>query len=247
MLSVDSQRLWETGAATLVFSAVFLWGGRFYPGRLLTRNQGNLLSASAGISLAYVFVHMMPELAGARQTFIKWTAMPKVFDGMVVYFLALVGFLFFFGLDRFSKRARQALAAGDIPDFNVKVIGFAAYVGLVAYLLVNNLENSALAEATYAVAMAVHFLTFDHGFREEPGGTYQKRGQFLLALAAPVGWGLGLLFSLPQDILALMLGFLSGGVIVNSMITELPTEDTGKMWPFLSGSIVYSLILVTLR
>jgi hypothetical protein len=247
MLSVDPQRLLETGAATLAFSAVFLWGGHFYPGRLLTRNQGNLLSASAGISLAYVFVHMMPELAGARQTFVKWTSIPTTFDGMVVYLLALVGFLVFFGLDRFSKKARQAVAEGDIPDFNIKVIGFAAYVSLVAYLLVNNLENSVLASATYAVAMAVHFLTFDHGFREEPGDRYQKRGHLLLAAAAPVGWGLGVLFALPQDILALMLGFLSGGVIVNSMITELPTGDTGRLWPFLAGSIVYSLILVTLR
>jgi hypothetical protein len=55
------------------------------------------------------------------------------------------------------------------------------------------------------------------------------------------------LMSLPQDILALMLGFLSGGVIVNSMITELPTGDRGRLWPFLAGSILYSLILVTLR
>jgi hypothetical protein len=247
MTNIDPTRLLETGAATLVFSLVFLFGGRFYPGRLVTRNQGNLLSASAGISLAYVFVHMMPELAGARQNFVKWTSLPTVFDGMVVYVLALVGFLVFFGLDRFSKRARLARAEGDIPDFGIKVVGFAAYVGLVSYLLVNNLDDSALASATYAVAMAVHFLTFDHGFREEAGGGYQRRGHLLLAAAAPIGWGLGLLFALPQDVLALMLGFLSGGVIVNSMITELPSGETGRFWPFIAGSIAYSLILVQLR
>jgi hypothetical protein len=247
MPPIDTNRLLETGAATLVFSAVFLWGGRFYPGRLLTRNQGNLLAGSAGISLAYVFVHMMPELSGARQTFVKWTSLPKVFDGMVVYFLALVGFLVFFSLDRYSKKARLALAEGGIPDFNIKVAGFAAYVGLVSYLLVNNLENSLLASATYAVAMAVHFLTFDHGFREEPGGQYQERGHLLLAAAAPVGWVLGLLFSLPQAVLALMLGFLSGGVIVNSMIRELPNGDGDRLWPFLAGSVLYALILVTLQ
>ena len=246
-MPVEADRLLETGAATLVFSAVFLGGGHFYPGRLLTRNQGNLLSGSAGISLAYVFVHMMPELSGARQTFVKWTSVPKVFDGMVVYFLALIGFLVFFSLDRFSKKARLAQSEGGIPDFDIKVVGFAAYVCLVSYLLVNNLENSLLASATYAVAMAVHFLTFDHGFREEPGGGYHRRGHLMLAAAAPIGWVLGLLFSLPQDILALMLGFLSGGVIVNSMITELPDENTGRLWPFLAGSILYSLILVTLR
>ena len=248
MTATEVNRLLETGAATLVFSAVFLGGGRFYPGRLLTRNQGNLLSASAGISLAYVFVHMMPELSNARQTFVKWTSLPTEFDGMVVYFLALLGFLIFFSLDRYSQRSVLTPAVGGIPDFNIKVVGFSAYVCLVSYLLINNLESSLLASATYAVAMSVHFLMFDHGFREEPGDSYQKHGHLLLAAAAPVGWGLGLMFALPQDILALMLGFLSGGVIVNSMIAELPANgDTRPLWPFLSGSIAYSLILVTLR
>jgi hypothetical protein len=247
MNPVAMSRLLETGGATAVFSAVFLGGGHFYPGRLLTRNQGHLLSASAGISLAYVFVHMMPELSGARQTFVKWTSLPKVFDGMIVYFLALVGFLAFFSLDRYSTRPRAASAQGEVTDFNIKVAGFAAYVCLVSYLLVNNLDDSLLASATYAVAMAVHFLTFDHGFREESGEGYLKWGHLLLAAAAPVGWGLGILFDLPQDVLALMLGFLSGGVIVNSMITELPTGDAGRLWPFLFGSLLYSLILFTLR
>ena len=247
-MTATEVNLLETGAATLVFSAVFLWGGRFYPGRLLTRNQAILLSGSAGISLAYVFVHMMPELSNARQTFVKWTSLPTEFDGMVVYFLALIGFLVFFSLDRYSKRAELASATGGIPDFNIKVVGFSAYVGLVSYLLVNNLENSLLASATYAVAMSVHFLMFDHGFREEPGDSYQTHGHLLLAAAAPVGWGLGFMFALPQDILALMLGFLSGGIIVNSMISELPTNGGKRpLWPFLVGSIIYSLLLVTLR
>lgn len=246
MLGAEAQKTLETGAATLVFVAVFLFGGRFYPGRILTSDKRNLLSASAGISLAYVFVHLMPELSGARLTFVASTSMPTTFNGMVVYFLALVGFLVFFSLDHFSKQARLAAAEGDVPDFSSRIWGFAAYVCLIGYLLVNNLDHSALASTAYAVAMGVHFLTFDHGFRDEPGHGYRRRGHLLLAAAAPVGWGLGLIFSLPRDILALMLGFLSGGVIVNSMITELPSDKDGKLWPFLAGSLLYAAVLVPL-
>ncbi len=246
MHGLDTQKILETGAVTLVFTAVFLFGGRFYPMRMVSRGQRSILSASAGISLAYVFVHLMPELAGARLTFVRSTSMPTQFDGMVVYVLGLVGFLVFFSLDHFSKKARAQAADGKVPDFRFKVVGFAAYVCLVAYLLVDNLDNSALASTAYAVAMGVHFLTFDHGFREEPGTGYERRGHLLLAAAAPVGWGLGLMFALPQDVLALMLGFLSGGVIVNSMITELPSNENGKLAPFLFGSIAYSAILIPL-
>jgi hypothetical protein len=242
----ETQKILETGAATLVFTAVFLFGGRFYPMRALTSDQRSILSASAGVSLAYVFVHLMPELAAARLTFVKVTSIPTQFDGMVIYALALLGFLLFFSLDHFSKKAQASAAEGEVADYNVKVVGFAAYVCLVAYLLVNNLEHSVLASTAYAAAMAVHFLTFDHGFREDSAGAYARRGHLLLAAAAPVGWGLGLMFALPQDILALMLGFLSGGVIVNSMITELPSDKNGKLIPFLVGSVVYSAILIPL-
>jgi len=236
----------ETGAATLVFAAVFLLGGRVRPMRIVMRSQRSLLSFSAGISLAYVFIHLTPELSGARETFVRSTSLPVRFDGMVVYVAALLGFLVFFSLDHFSRQARRAAAQREIPDYDAKIFGFAAYVCLIAYLLVNNLDHSALASTAYAVAMAVHFLTFDHAFREEPGDSYQRRGCLVLAAAAPIGWGLGVLFALPQDILALMLGFLSGGVIVNSMIGELPSEAHGRLFPFLSGAILYSAVLIPL-
>lgn len=238
--------MFETGVATLAFASVFLFGGRLYPLRALTRSKTSLISFSAGISLAYVFIHLMPELGGAREIFVRSTTLPVRFDGMVVYAAALLGFLVFFSLDHFTKQARVALTEGEIPDFDAKVLGFAGYVGLVAYLLVNNLDHSAVAKAAYGFAMAVHFLTFDHAFREQPGLAYRRRGHLVLAAAAPVGWGLGQLFVLPPDVLALMLGFLSGGVIVNSMISELRREERGRLIPLLAGAALYSAILIPL-
>jgi len=244
----NAEKIFETGAVMLVFVAVFLFGGRFYPLRALSGDRRSLLSFSAGISLAYVFVHLMPELSSARETFVQSTLLPTLFDGRVIYFVALLGFLLFFGLDHFSKTARRAAAErdGGAPDYDIKVAGFAGYVALVSYLLVNNLDNSAIASTAYATAMAVHFLTFDHDFREDSPKAYVRRGHLLLAAAAPLGWGLGLLFTLPAATLALMLAFLSGGVIVNSMIAELPSEKRGKFLPLLAGSIIYSAVLIPL-
>ena len=44
-----------------------------------------------------------------------------------------------------------------------------------------------------------------------------------------------------------MLGFLSGGVIVNSAIAELPSGNNGKVLPFALGSFLYALLLIQLR
>jgi hypothetical protein len=67
-----------------------------------------------------------------------------------------------------------------------------------------------------------------------------------MAAAALVGWLIGLAFVLPKDILALMLGFLSGGIIVNTSIDELPSGKEDKIWPFLAGAIIYAMILIPL-
>jgi hypothetical protein len=248
MQTADIPRFLETGGAAVVFAAMFLVGGRIHPMSVILRNQRSMLSFASGIAMAYVFAHVMPELEGARATFVEFTSMPVLNEGRAIYFFALIGFLTFYSLDHLSKVARTAAAEGrPVPDLSVKVVSFAGYVFLIAYLLVNNLEEKPLDIALYALAMAVHFLTFDHTFREEPGTAYARRGHLYLAGAAVLGWAMGWAIALPRDILALMLGFLSGGIIMNSATNELPKEKTGEIVPFIAGAIVYALILIPLK
>ena len=246
-MSGDISRVLATGAAATALAAVFLFGERIHPLRALTRNRRSLLSISAGVSLAYVFVRLLPELADARLTFASSTILPARFEGIAVYVLGLLGFIVFYGLEHFTKRARLALAESDVPDPRLRILGFSAYACLIAYLVVDSLDNSVGGLAAYTVAMGVHFLTVDHRFREEPGETYRRRGHLLLAMAVLVGWGMGLLFALPRDILALMIGFLSGGVIINSMISELPSGERQTFVPFAAGGLLYSMVLIPLN
>ena len=230
----------------LAFAAVFLFGRQFHSLRVFANHERSLLSFSAGVAVGYVFVRVMPDLEGARRDFVKWTILPKVFDGMFVYFFALIGVLFFYCLDHFSKQARLAASAAgrSTPDFDITFIGWAGYVGLISYLLMSRSSPASLA--TYAIAMAAQFLNFEHWFGIELGDGYQRRGRFLLAAAAPIGWGLSLAFDLPRGALALMLAFLSGGVIVNAMFVELPDDKDGRLWPFVTGSVLSAMLLIPL-
>jgi hypothetical protein len=63
---------------------------------------------------------------------------------------------------------------------------------------------------------------------------------------ALLGWGMGLLFALPGHILALLVAFISGAIIVNALIMELPAEKDGRFLPFMAGGLVYGLILLPL-
>ena len=56
----------ETGTAAVLFALTFLFGGRVHPLKAIALDRRGLVSFSAGMSAAYVFVHLMPELHAAR-------------------------------------------------------------------------------------------------------------------------------------------------------------------------------------
>jgi hypothetical protein len=88
-----------------------------------------------------------------------------------------------------------------------------------------------MSVALYAVAITVHFLAVDHSLHEEHGAAYERVGRFMLAGMCLIGWGTGLLIALPPYVIALLVAFLSGSIIMNSLIMELPSEKDGRFLP----------------
>lgn len=247
-MAPGSDAIIQTGAAALVFAATFLVGGRMHPFRSLIRDRRSILSFGAGMSAAYVFVHVMPELHGARRAFVESVSMTLRYEGMAIYFVALLGFLLFYGLKHQSNRLRGSGAEGAAvgPAFKLDISGFAAYVWLMAYLLVNHFGSSLVSIELYAIALAFHFLSLDNSLRHEHGDAYERIGRYVLAGMTLLGWGVGLLFALPGHILALLVAFISGAIIMNSLIMELPSGQAGRFLSFMAGGLVYGLILLPL-
>jgi len=236
----------ETGIVALLFSTVFLAKGRIRPFRRFVRDQRSVVSFGAGMAVAYVFVYLMPELHGARRSFVDAVSMQLPYEGMVIYFLALVGFLVFYGIENLSTGSREAVEQGVGLKFKLHIGGFAAYACLIGFLLVHNIEETLLSTALYATAIIFHFVAVDHSLREEHGVDYDRIGRFVLAGACMLGWGTGLMVVLPHYVLALLEAFISGAIIINSTIMELPGNKDGRFLPFALGGIVYGLILVPL-
>ena len=244
-----SHMLLATGPAILVFMAVFLAGDKLHPFRTFVRDRRNIVSFSAGMSIAYVFMRMMPELHGARELLVESvsekTSMP--FEGMAIYFLALVGFLCFYGLDRLSPEPSEIHESVDEPNMlNGHVAGLAAYVGLMSYLLVRDAADSVTATILYTFAFGGHFLALDHSLREGYGESYQQNGRWLMAASCLIGWFIGVSFVLQEFALALLVAFISGGVIMTNTLMELSEGKDGRFLPFVFGSLLYGLILIPL-
>jgi hypothetical protein len=237
----------STGSSALALAAVFPIGGRLQPMRALIRDQRALLSLGGGVSIAYVFVHMMPEMAAAREAYAASATIPVLFRGMMVYFVALLGFVFYYGLETLRSRVRASSRPGrEQASYHIHIGGFSVYVWMIAYILVNRVEKTPLHVAIYTVAMAAHFLTIDHSLREEHGTLYEPSGRYLLAAVCALGWGVGLVVPLPLYVIALMVAFVSGAIIMNSAIMELPHRNEESFLAFLAGGVIYGILLVPL-
>lgn len=243
---MEAPSLLETGFAAVLLAAAFVVGERTHLlGRVLTPRS--LTSFGGGMAAAYVFLHVMPELHGARHAFTEAAAMALPYEGKAIYYLALAGFLSFYGIRHFHTRQLSAREGKpDRLDFQVQIGGFAAYAWLMGYLLLRGLEAHHIAIGLYAVAMAFHCLAINRELSHEYGNDYRRTGRFILAGMALAGWASAALLDLPASLIPLLLAFLSGAVIMNSLILELPTEKDGRFWPFITGGLLYGLILLPL-
>jgi len=230
----------------LLFAGVFLAGGRVHPLRLFTGSRRSALSFGAGVSTAYVFVRVLPELHDARMDVVEaMSGGPLPFEGKIIYFLALLGFLSFYGLDHLRARLGEGEGEGrEQASFRLHLAGFGAYVALLAYLLVRDPFESTALLALYAVTIAVHLLGVDHSLRLEHGPAYERSGRFVLAGMAAFGWVLGLVIALQPVVTASLVAIISGAIIMNSAIMELPPEKDGRFVPFVTGGMVYGALLM---
>ena len=238
----------ETLCIAVVFAAIFVFGEKLHI--IYRTHKRRALSAAGGAAVAYVFIHLLPELARAGKTFVEITADRSLpLPEYRVYVAALVGFVLFYGLEHMAHwsrlsgwRDKPGYGISD-PIFLLHIGGFASYVGLISYLMVRGIDEESVPLLIYGVAMGLHFLSIDHSLYEEHSSMYDKFGKWILAGAILIGWGCGVLTEFQKPVVITMLGLISGGVVMNSMIVELPGEKDGRFLPFCAGAAAYAALL----
>jgi hypothetical protein len=239
-------------AAALFLAGAYLFSGWFSPrGRSKEFwERRRWISAAAGVSVAYVFVDLLPELGAQQRVFAEAAENAGLlFVQERMYTLALASFVVFYGLDHMvlSKREerRTAVNTGDRDTiYWLHLVGFAVYSGLIGYLLVERAERGWLSLAAYAIAMAVHFLIVGHSLAEEHGLQHRSSGVWLLALSVLAGCLLGSTIRLSETMFARLLAVIAGGVVITSVGHELPGERQGRFWPFCLGAVLFALMLL---
>jgi len=231
----------------VVFALVYASASWLYPFQI--KFHKHWLSVAAGVSVAYVFLDILPELNLHQEKLLEHATGETMFAAeKLVYIAALIGFVFFYGLQHMVL----ASSAGKPHDghdgsalaFWMELAGFAIYSWLIGYLLVEIAEEGERSLGLYAAAMGMHLLVVGHTLVDEHGRAYDRWAWWILAASVVSGWLVATNVPIPHDLISRLFAFIAGGVVMTSMHEELPDGEDGRFWWFLGGSGIYALVLL---
>jgi hypothetical protein len=240
---------------------------------LQQKPRSRWLSLGGGTAVAYVFLHLLPELVqhqAALEQATETLAWASDTLKQPVYLLALLGLAVFYGLERLALRdrhgkrpepgcepGRDTLPFASSPKtgpqqptgaitFWLSMAGFTVYNALIGHLLVGQAGAGSGHLLLFTAAMALHILVNDYGLREHHQRRYQHSGRWVLSAAVLVGTAVGLSGTISPLALALLSAVLAGGVVLNVLKEELPAARDSSFGAFLAGVGGYAAVWLLL-
>jgi hypothetical protein len=225
---------WASLLAVLFLAAVHLLADRAVPSQRLGRRT---LSAAAGVSVAYVFVHLLPALAELQERFLESHARVFFWLDEQVYLVALAGLVAMYALASLASSRRA-----PVLGFWVQAGSFAAYNAVIGIYAARRAQAVGLGLTTFA--FAAHFLVNDRALEREFGDRYRCFGRRLLAAAILAGWALGTAVAIPELVLIWLFSALAGGILLNALKEELPGVGEGRVSAFAVGVVGFAVLML---
>ena len=208
-------------------------------------------SFAGGLAVAYVFLHLMPELVEGKEAIGEALAdvvEPTPLLDLAIFAVALAGFTLFYGLERRAQSAgrdgpAEASRRGSLL-FGLHIASFVVYNALITYTMPLRLRTGVSFAILFAVAMGLHFVLTDRGLREHYPLRFERYGRPILAGALLLGWVLAVVAAPTSTIVvALLTAFLGGSILLNVFKEELPSDRGSSFAWFCAGLVLYSALL----
>jgi hypothetical protein len=208
-----------------------------------TRNRW--LSLAAGVPVAFVFLQILPALGRDQQTVVAAVGVLK----NQLYLVALAGLATFAGVEQAiqaSRRRNRVAGAGNATSGGVFWLSITSYAGvnaIIGYLLLRE-ERTPRGLILFGVAMALKFMVDDYGLHKDHRRAYDRQGRWIVAGALLFGWAIAYLAAVPPVAVAMLRGFLAGGILLNVLKEVLPMLRETGFAPFLLGITLYAAMLL---
>lgn len=245
MLWINDAHLWIAFAATL-FLVVSHFLSPWFANHLPANGRA-FVSFAGGVAVAYVFLDMLPNLVEYNKPIGRFLIDKQwltPFTELMIYIVALFGFIIYYGFDLLAERHRNKGNSNNFV-YELHLTMFVLYNFLITYTMSLRALSSITATVLFTIAMALHFVLTDRKFCRFYQGQFNYPGRFLLIIALLVGWLFSVIFD-PVNVLvaSLMVAFLAGSILLNVFREELPVAGLANYGWFSFGSFIITMILL---
>lgn len=212
--------------------------------------KNRLMSLVSGGSIAYVFLHLVPELTHYQEV-AENADLPAWMESLdyVTYLATLAGLALFYSINQLSEKSQEQnkrkknMTRPSKDIFILEISAFAMYNMLIGYLLVELSGEMIFDYIIYFIVFSFHFVANNRILHLTHEDLYTRAGRWILASSVFIGWLIYQLTPTNDLVIAFFSAFLTGGVILNIMNDELPDEKNNSFPFFLIGLIFITVLL----
>lgn len=194
------------------------------------RHRNNVLSFAAGISITYIFLHLLPG------------SIPEAY-GRSLFLSMLLGFSIFHLIEKHTYRHRTKRRRHEIKE--VHTAAFFVYHLIIGIVLVGLASTNLLSGFLFFVPIMLHSAISSASLKELHRSVKENvAAKSLLSVSPIIGIILGFYVALSSNAYNLLLGFVAGAMLYIVIRDELPSGRKGRPVYFVAGILLYMLLLV---
>ena len=210
---------WEILLIALILGATHVIGPRVFGFRNAQTN-----AFGGGLSVAYVFLHLIPSLDSSDDVV-----------GPRVYFVALLGFVVFYGLDVLFQPPKDT----HPTRYHAYLWAFFLYDGLLVFTLALALPPTPLLTLVFALSLALDVLDTDLDLQAQYGARFVKSGRWVLLAGVAAGYALSLVRRPDPLVIDILTAALAGFMMFHTFNGQFPAARNKKFPAFLVGLLTF--------
>jgi hypothetical protein len=210
---------WEILLVALILGATHIIAPRIFGFR-----NARTEAFGGGLSVAYVFLHLIPSLDASDDVV-----------GPRVYFVALLGFVVFYGLDVLFLPPKDT----HPTRYHAYLWAFFLYDGLLVFTLALALPPTPILTLVFALSLALDVLDTDLALQAEYGERFVKSGRWVLLAGVAAGYALSLVRRPDPLVIDILTAALAGFMMFHTFNGQFPAARNKKFPAFLVGLLTF--------